>query len=252
MPASAESIIASRVRPGEGRTLGGALYLDQGAHIGGDDVHVHLRPGVLLVRQVEPDPTADHPDRDRGDLAGQRLRVGQLSPFPQVGDRIGQRDVGPGDRRRPGTAVGLQHVAVDRDGVLTQRTQVDAGTQRAADQPGDLVRPAADPALDRFPVAAFVGRRRQHRVLGGQPAEAGTLAPARHPGGDRGRAQHLGPAELDQHRTRRVLLETAGESHRPKFVIGPAVSSVHVQKASGSPPPDRARQTGHAHARTPS
>ena len=115
-----------------------------------------------------------------------------------------------------------------------ERAQVDAGPQRAADQPGDLVGAAADPALDRLPVVAFVGGRRQHRVLGGQPAEAGTLAPARHPGGHRRRAQHLGAAELDQHGPCRVLLETAGESHRPKFVVGPAVSSVHAQKASAT------------------
>ena len=110
---------------------------------------------------------------------------------------------------------------------------------------------AADPALHRLPVAALVGGRRQHRVLGGQPAEAGTLAPARHPGGHRRRAQHLGAAELDQHRPGRVLLEPAGEAHRPKFVVGPAVSSVHAQKASATarqPPtgPRRLAQTGHA------
>ena len=88
------------------------------------------------------------------------------------------------------------------------------------------VRPPTRP-LHRLAVAARVRGRRQHRVLGGDPAEPGALAPARHALGDAGRAQHLRVAELDEHRARRVLLEAAGEAHRPQLVVGPAVRSGH-------------------------
>jgi len=49
---------------------------------------------------------------------------------------FGKRHIGSGDRRRSGSAVGLQHVAVERDGVLPQRRQVDARPQRSTDEPG--------------------------------------------------------------------------------------------------------------------
>ena len=52
-----------------------------------------------------------------------------------------------GDRSGARAAVGLQHVAVDRDRVLAERGQIDGSAQRAADQPRDLVGAPADPAL---------------------------------------------------------------------------------------------------------
>ena len=75
----------------------------------------------------------------------------------QPADRVGQGHVRAGDRGGPGAAVGLQHVAVEHDGVLAERLVVDDRAQAAADQPADLVGPAADPALDRLPVVAGVG-----------------------------------------------------------------------------------------------
>ena len=54
-----------------------------------------------------------------------------------------QRDPGAGDRGGAGAAVGLDHVAVERDLALAERLQVDHGAQRAADQPLDLQRAAA-------------------------------------------------------------------------------------------------------------
>ena len=231
-------------RPGEGGALAGALHLDQGADLGRDDIHVDAGPRVLLVGQVEPDPTVDDTDRDGGDLAGQRIRVGQPTGDPQEVHRVGQRDVRAGDRRRAGAAVGLQHVAVERDGVLAERGQVDAGPQRPADQPGDLVGTPADPTTDRLPVAAFVGRGRQHGVLGGEPAEPRPLAPAGHPAGDRGRAQHLGAAELDQDGSGRVRLIAAGECDRAQLVVGPSVCSRHAARLVGPVLPGRRQVAG--------
>ena len=52
----------------------------------------------------------------------------------QVGDGVGEGDVRAGDRGGAGAAVGLEHVAVEDDGVLAERLVVDDRAQRAADQ----------------------------------------------------------------------------------------------------------------------
>ena len=85
---------------------------------------------VLLVGQVEPRLAVDDADADRRDRAGQRVRPGERACGAQPGDGVGQRDVGPGDRGGAGAAVGLEHVAVEHDGVLAERLEVDA--RRAA------------------------------------------------------------------------------------------------------------------------
>ena len=76
------------------------------------------------------------------------------------------------------------------------------GAQRAADQPLDLDGAAALLALGRLTVDALGRRARQHRVLGGHPALALALHPARHVLVDARRAQHAGPPERDEHRCR--------------------------------------------------
>ena len=108
--------------------------------------------------------------------------------------------------------------------------EVDARPQRAADEPADLLGAAADLALDRFAVRAGVGGGGQHRVLGGEPAQARALAPPRHALGDAGRAHHAGLAELDQHRSGRMGGEAAGDDYRSQLVVESAVFS------SGHPP----------------
>ena len=79
---------------------------------------------------------------------------------------------------------------------------------------------AADPALDRLAVGAGVGRARQHRVLGGHPALAGALAPARHALGEARRAQHPGLAELDEHAALGVVQPAPGDRHVAQLVGG--------------------------------
>jgi hypothetical protein len=196
--------------------LGGALDLDEVAAGGADHVHVGLRGHVLLVAQVEPGLPVHDADADRRHRGEQRVALGPL-PFLEPGHGVGQRDVSAGHSRGPGAAVGLEHVAVDDDGVLAQRLVVHAGPQRPPDQPGYLLSAAAQAALDRLAVTAGVGRPGQHGVLGGHPAEPAASPPARHVLGDARRAQHAGTAEFHQHRSLGVVEPAPGELHRPQF-----------------------------------
>ena len=70
----------------------------------------------------------------------------------------------------------------------------------AADQALDLLGAARLLAARGLAVGAGMGRARQHAVFGGDPAAAGIAHPGRHPLVDRGGAQHVGVAELDQAR----------------------------------------------------
>ena len=214
-PATPRSSSASSSAAAEHALLAGALHLDEVAGAGADDVHVDVGDDVLLVAQVQPRLAADDADADRRHRALQhRLgRPAELAPAGQPLHRVVQRHVRAGDRRGAGAAVGLQHVAVDDDGVLAERLEVDAGAQRPPDQPGDLVGAPADLPADALAVVAGGRGAGQHGVLGGEPAEAGALAPARHALGDAGGAQHPGLAELDEHRALRVQGPVPGQGH---------------------------------------
>ena len=105
---------------------------------------------VLLVAEVEHRLAVDDADRHRGDRAGQRLARPAAPRSRSHDDGVGQRDVGAGDGRGAGAAVGLQHVAVEHDGVLAQRLVVDR--PRAATRPTSReiswVRPPIRPLTD--------------------------------------------------------------------------------------------------------
>src|SRR5690606_39877168 len=74
--------------------------------------------------------------------------------------------------------VGLEHIAVEGDGVLPHRFEVDDCTQRTSDEAGDLVSAASDLAFDRLTSTSGVSSPRQHGVFGGDPAFPGAAAPA--------------------------------------------------------------------------
>src|SRR5690606_33744620 len=83
-----------------------------------------------------------------------------------------ERDIGARDRGRARAAVGLQHVAVERDRALAERLAIDAGAQRAADQALDFHRATTLAATRGLALRALAGRARQHPVLRGDPAFA--------------------------------------------------------------------------------
>ena len=94
------------------------------------------------------------------------------------------------------------------------------------------VRPPMRP-LTRLAVGAGVGRARQHRVLGGDPAGALALEPARHALGEGRGAQHPRAPELDEDAALGVVEPVAGDPHLARLVGGTAVMSVsHALEAS--------------------
>src|SRR4029079_4739601 len=97
---------------------------------------------------------------------------------------------------------------------LPQPREIDRVAQRPPDQPLDLVRPAAQLALDRLAVRPLGRRAREHRVLRGDPA--GALAPevGRDAVGDRRRAQDLRVAEADEARALGPFLDAELEADR--------------------------------------
>ena len=160
----------------EGVALGRALHLDEAAAAVHDDVHVGLGVRVLGVIQVEHRHAAvDARPRPRppGRAADSRCSARR---FEQRIDRVGERDEAAGDRRGARAAVGLQHVAVDRDRALAERLQVDHRAQRAADQALDLLRAAGLLAARRLARRARMGGARQHAVFGRDPALAAARA----------------------------------------------------------------------------
>src|SRR5256712_22653 len=186
-----------RVQPGaaEGHLLGRALYLHELAAAGHDDVHVHLGARVLGVAEVEHRLPLDDADADRGDAVTDRGRWLEPGDFR---DRVGHRDEAARNGGGPRAAVRLDHVAVHPHRALAELGAGDDGAQGPADEPLDLLRSAARPAV--LAGRARGGRARQHGVLRGDPALALALQEGRHLVIERRRADHLGRPELDQHR----------------------------------------------------
>ena len=99
--------------------LPGALHLDVTGRLKHDDVGVHGGIAVFEVREIEPLVAFDHTHRDSRDQAAERRRPAGLRREPGTG--VGQRHTAAGDRRGAGAPIGLEHIAVDPDGVLTER-----------------------------------------------------------------------------------------------------------------------------------
>src|SRR5262245_21341907 len=206
----------------EGHLLGRPLHFDELTVAGHDDVHVHLGARVLDVVQVEHRLALNDADADRGDAVaerGGRLQAGHTR------DGVGHGDEAAGDGRGAGAAVGLYHVAVYPHGALAELAPVDNGPKRAADEPLDLLRASARPAV--LARRARVGGAREHRVLGRHPALALPLPEGRHLVLDRGGADHPRRAELDEHRALGMQEEVASDRDGPKLVEDAAVRARH-------------------------
>ena len=105
-------------------------------------------------------------------------------------------------------------------GPLAELLELDHRPHRAADQPLDLHRPAADFALRRFARRPRRRGARQHAVFRRDPALAGAAEERRHPILDAGGADHARAADLDQHRAFGVQQEVGRDGGRAKLVRG--------------------------------
>ena len=108
--------------------------------------------------------------------------------------------------------------------------EVDAAAKRATDQAADLVRTAADLALDRLPIVPGVRRSRQHGVLSGNPSESTAFPPARDAFRRRGGTQHAGRPELDEDTALSVRLPPPGDCYRAEFSGTAAIRTGHVER----------------------
>ena len=140
----------------------------------------------------------------------QRIR-GKRAFFQQGIDGICERDETTGDRSGASSAVGLQHIAVDRDGALAQSFQIHDGAQRAADQALYFLRAAGLLAARSFARRTRVRGPWQHAVFSRDPPLAGAAQKRRHAFLDTRGAKHPGPAESHQYRALRVLCVAADE-----------------------------------------
>src|SRR5690606_27191921 len=157
----------------------------------------------------------------------ERVAALQRTALLQHRQRVYQRHHRAGDRRGAGTAVGLDHIAIDVEGVLAQLAHVQRRTQRAADQTLDFQGAPALLAAAGFTLVTRAGGARQHAVFGGQPALPLALEEARHAGLDAGGAYHLGITELHQHRPLGMLGVVAGDADRTQLVGGAATGTLH-------------------------
>ena len=79
------------------------------------------------------------------------------------------------DRCHAGAAIGLEHIAIDCDGVAVHGPEIDRRPQRAPDQALNLLAATAGIAA-----GAGVGGARQHGVFGRDPAAAALGQKRRH------------------------------------------------------------------------
>ena len=152
------------------------------------------------------------PDADGRHSRGDR-RLGDLAGRQQTIDRVLRGHKGAGDGGGPGAAVSLDHIAIELDGALAQFFQVEHCAQRATNQPLNLLGTAGLLAAGGLAVAAAVGGAGQHAVFGSDPTFTTAAFVRRHFFFDRRGAQHLGVAELNQHRALSVHGVVAGDAH---------------------------------------
>ena len=218
IPLRASAAIATKLSCREGDAFGRRLDLDPAAVAGHDEIGVGLGRRVLGVVEIEQGLAAHQADRNGGDRQQRRQRR-QPAVVNQPAEGRPDRQRRPGDRGGAGAAVGIEHIAVDAQGPLAERLQIDHHPQAAADQALDL---EAAAGLARG-LAAMAGRggAGQHAVLGGNPALSPVLEKRRHALLDGDGAEDMGAAHPDQHRGIGLGLEILLDGQRPQAVGGP-------------------------------
>jgi len=144
---------------------------------------------------------------------------------------LAQGDVGAGDGRRAGAAVGLHDVAVHGEGALAQEVEAGDRPQRAADEPLDLVGAGAHAPQGGLAGAAGLSGAREHAVLGGNPAGAGAAQEGRQPVLRADGAEDDGLPQLDEGRALGVGQVLRGDAHLAHLV---GLAAVGAKRGHGS------------------
>ena len=209
----------------EGVAFGGALDFNERAAIVHDDVHVGLGFAVFGIFQIEQRRAAVHADGDGGELAVQRVLF-EASLLDKGADGVGKRDETTANRCGARAAVGLENVAVNRDGAFAERGQIDHRTQRAADEALDFHGAPLLFATGGFAHGALMGGARQHAVFGRHPTLVFAAQKGRYFFFNAGGAEHVGVAAADKRRAFGVFIDTAFDADGAKLV-GAAVTGAH-------------------------
>src|SRR5262245_28472714 len=107
----------------ERRALARALHLDEAALAGHHHVHVHVGAGILDIVEVDARVALHEADRDRSDRVLER-GPRELVLVREPHERIVQRHERAVDRGGARAAIGLEHVAVERDRALAERGEI--------------------------------------------------------------------------------------------------------------------------------
>src|SRR5436190_23301207 len=108
---------------GKRRLLRGALHLDDAAVAGHDEIGVGVGFRILGIVEIEHRRALIDTAGDRRDIVAQHLRLEHVARLHPA-DAVGQRHPGAGDGGGAGAAVGLDHVAIDRDLAFAERCEV--------------------------------------------------------------------------------------------------------------------------------
>ena len=147
----------------------------------------------------------------------------ELAVVDEKAHRIMKGHPGTCDGGGTGAAIGLQHIAIERDLAFTKGRQIDHGAQGAADEALDFLGAAGDLAGGGFAAHALARGARQHAIFSRHPALALAFQPWWQALFDGGRAQHMGVAEFHKAGTFGVLGDgtlKADGSELGKFAAG--------------------------------
>ena len=218
--------------PGHGLAFGRALNLDDPAARRGHHVQVHARRAVFGVAEVERQ-LAIHVTRAYGSHLIAQRRPRQHPGALQAIERQGERDEATRDRRGPGPAVGLEHVAVDHQSALAEPLREQCRAQRSADKPLNFPGSTAERPI--APVAVLAALRigaRVHLVLCGNPAVSTPLHEVGNALVDRRGAEQDRTPGAVQHRALCQAVKSGDDFHRPH---GPQIPPVSLVSRHGSP-----------------
>ena len=129
----------------------------------------------------------------------QRICV-ELARALKVVQRVNYRHTGARNRRCAGTAICLNHIAVNSDRALSQQLEIQRGTQGATNESLNFNRSATLLATRCLPVHPRSGRPRQHTVLGSQPPLALPPQKTGYASAHTRRTNHLCLPKRHQHR----------------------------------------------------